>query len=356
MQRGVVKKIIIANVLWLAVFMLAPALFISKAEAAGLTEAYVRLDRMKASTYTSGLVCAKTPAADTGTEVDVKVVFPDDFTVSATTTDWAISTTDLPTGATIWPGIAQATSGNNTTKTVIFPSTALSTSILYCFRWTNSTAALQTGSSGDNRVGTITTEASGSSALDISSYATSIITDDQIVVSAVVPPLFSFSLSGDNTDSFTTNLSTGVSVTSGKTFTVSTNAANGWVAWVKSASADGLTSISAATHIDAALTANDNAPTTLGGGTTGYAVDVSFTDHAEGTGTVSQASGWGAEFNGDGTTSGGTAETTFRPVAASNGTTSGDTITFTELASISAIQKAATDYTDTLTVVAAGRF
>lgn len=355
MQKGVVKKIIIVNVLWLAVFILAPALFISKAEAAGLTEAYVRLDRMKASTFTSGLICAKTPAADTGTEVDVKVVFPADFTVSATTTDWAISTTDLPFGATIWPGIAQATSGNNSTKTVIFPSTALSTSTLYCFRWTNSTAALQTGSSGNNKVGTITTEASGSSALDTSSYATSIITDDQIVVNAVVPPLFTFSLAGGNTDTFTTNLSTGVSVTSGKTFTISTNAANGWVAWIKSATANGLTSASTGANVSAAATANDNTPTVLGTNK-GYAVNAAFTDSATGTGNVTQGDNWGKEFAGDGTTSGGTAETTFRPVAASDGTTDGDTITLKELASISAIQKAATDYTDTLTVVAAGRF
>jgi hypothetical protein len=80
------------------------------------------------------------------------------------------------------------------------------------------------------------------------------------------------------------------------------------------------------------------------------------TDSGTGTGTVSQASNFGAEYNGTNTTSGGTLSTTFQPIAAANGTTDGDVLTLIERAKISAVQAAATDYTDTLTVVAAGRF
>jgi hypothetical protein len=77
---------------------------------------------------------------------------------------------------------------------------------------------------------------------------------------------------------------------------------------------------------------------------------------ATGTGTVSQAAGYGAEYNGTNSTSGGALSTTFQPIAAANGTTDGDVLTLIERAKITAVQAAATDYTDTLTVVAAGRF
>jgi hypothetical protein len=100
----------------------------------------------------------------------------------------------------------------------------------------------------------------------------------------------------------------------------------------------------------------DNSPTDLTS-VTGYVLDVNITtDSATGTGTVSQAADYGAEYNGTNTTSGGTLSTTFQPIAASSGTTDGDVLTLIERAKISAVQAAATDYTDTLTIVAAGRF
>jgi hypothetical protein len=90
---------------------------------------------------------------------------------------------------------------------------------------------------------------------------------------------------------------------------------------------------------------------------TGYVLDTNITtDSATGTGTVSQAAGYGAEYNGTNSTSGGALSTTFQPIAAANGTTDGDVLTLIERAKITAVQAAATDYTDTLTVVAAGRF
>jgi hypothetical protein len=363
MQKSSVKKIIIANALWLAVFILTPFLFIQKAQAADILDVvYIRLDRLKAATPTTGLVCAE-PGTTSIANVDVQVTFPTvavtDFTLGIAST-WEggtkLSTSDIPVGTSAWPGITGATVGvvgHTVTWTYTAPQT-LNTGTVYCFRWTD-TAALTTGAAGNNQSGSVTTRLAGTVVIDTGSYSVSVITDDQIVISAVVPPLFTFSLAGGNTDTFTTNLSTGVSVTSGKTFTISTNATLGWVAWVRSASVNGLTSASTGAHIDAALTANDNAPTILGTNK-GYAVDVAFTDSGTGTGIVSQDSDWGMEFDGNGTTSGGTAETTFRPVAASSGTTDGDTLTFKELASITAIQQSATDYTDTLTVVAAGRF
>ena len=342
-------------VLLLAVIL--PVFFAKPVTAAGFQQAWVRFDRMTATTFVSGLVCVKTPAANSGTEADVQVVFPSDFTVSTTLTDWAVATTNLPTGATVWPGIAQATAANNSTKTVTFPSTDLaSTATLYCFRWTNSTAALQTGSAGTSKTGTVTTRATGPANLDSSAYASAIVSSgaDLIGVTATVSPTFTFSLSA-NTDTFASPLSTTAQLSNGVTATITTNAAAGWVAWVKSANA-ALNSLSTGATIATTGTVNDTVDT-LSGGTNGYLLDVTFTDSAtSGTGTVSQGAGYGQEYDGNSSNSGGTLSTTFQPVASASGTTDGDTVIIKELARVSAIQAAATDYADTLTVVAAGRF
>ncbi|MBP6975380.1 MAG: hypothetical protein KBB51_00965 [Candidatus Moranbacteria bacterium] len=337
------------------VFSLAiPVVFVNKAEAAGFQQSWLRLDRMAASTFTSGLACVKTPVIDTaGTENDVQVVFPSDFTVSATLTDWAVSTAAIPFGTTAWPGIAQATAANNTTKTVTFPSTALSTNTTYCFQWTNTSAALQTGAAGNDKTGTVTTRTSGPAAIDTSSYATAVISNDQVVVTATVPSTFSFSLSG-NTDTFAGALSTTAQLSNGVTATIATNAASGWVAWVKSANA-ALNSVSTGASIATLGTVN-NTVDTLTSSNYGYLLDVTFTDSGTGTGTVTQAANYGQEYDGNSSNSGGTLSTAFQPVAASSGTTDNDTVVLKALARITAIQAAATDYTDTLTVVAAGRF
>ncbi len=318
------------------------------AHAANFQQAYLRLDRVKAATTTSGMVCAKPATAQT--EASVQVTFPTGFTVNGTAGNWTVTTTDLPSGATAWLGIGTATAVSS--QTVTFPSTDLVVGTLYCFNFSGTTT-LTTSSAGNSKSGTITTRTSAPATIDSSSYAVSVITDDQIVVSAVVPPIFTYSLSG-STDSFTADLSTTTTSTSGKTTTIATNAPNGWIQWIKSTNA-ALTSPSTSASI-ASAGSIDNSPTDLAS-TTGYVLDVDVTtDSATGSGTVSQAAGFGAEYNGTNVTSGGTLSTIFQPIAASSGTTDGDVLTLTERAKVTAVQAAATDYTDTLTVVAAGRF
>lgn len=346
MQSRMTKKISAISALALVAAMVAPFVVSNNANAANLSEASVKLDRLKAATVTGGTVCV-TPTT-TATEADVKVAFPTGFTVDATAANWTVTTTGLPSGATAWPGIDTAT--NVTGQTVTFPSTDLTVGTNYCF---NFAGVLTTGTAGNDKVGTITTEASGPATIDSASYATSIVSDDQIVVNATVSPTFSFALGG-NSDTFTSALSTtGTTSTSGTTATIATNADNGWVTWVKSANA-GLNSASTGKSIATVGTVNDT-PDTLAG--QGYVLDADVTtDSATGTGTVSQAAGYGAEYNGTDTNSGGTLSTSFQPVAASDGTTDGDVLTLTERARVSAVQAAAADYTDTLTVIAAGRF
>ncbi len=347
MQTKFAKKVSLINLMILVFGIMAP--FVNQAQAASLANTSLRIDRMKASTATGGTVCTKATTVDV--ETTVKVTFPADFTVSSTATNWTTTVANLPSGTTAWPGIGTATlvAGQDVT----FPSTDLTVGTTYCFNFSGTTT-LTTGTAGNDKVGVITTQKAGPVTIDSSSYATAVVSDDQIVVSAVVPPNFSFALSG-NTDTFTGNLSSSSVVsTSGKTATISTNANNGWITWVKSANA-GLNSASTGASI-ATVGTLDDTPTDLTG-TTGYVLNTSITtDSALGTGTISQAAGYGAEYAGNATSGGTLSSAVFQAIAASNGTTGGDVLTLTERAKVTAVQAAANDYTDTLTVIAAGRF
>lgn len=349
MKRSFVKKISAVNALMLLIAAMAPFVSMNGAEAANLATAYVKLDRLRTGVATTGTVCANPETV--GVEADVQVTFPAAFTVNPTPANWTITTTDLPSGTSAWLGIATATGVAG--QTVTFPSADLTVGTTYCFNFTGATT-LTNGAAGDDQSGTIAIRNAALATIDSANYALSIVSDDQIAVSAVVPPIFSFALSG-NTDTFASNLSSSAVVsTAGTTASIATNANNGWVTWVSSANS-GLTSASIGSTISTAGALND-APTDLSG-TTGYVLDVDMTtDSALGVGTITQAAGYGAEYNGVGINSGGTLSNTFQAVAASNGTTGGDVLTLTERARVSAVQPAANDYADVLTVIAAGRF
>lgn len=352
MSYSTTQRTAVLEIFSLLLIIALPILFSKQAQAANLTQAYVRLDRLAEGVTAGGTVCAKPTTTDV--ETLVKVTFPTGFSTVDTPANWVVDD-NIPSGSTFWIGMttgvttASAASGQDVT----FPSgNILADGTLYCFHFTG-TNTLTNASAGNNLVGTITTQKAGPTDIDSSNYALSTITNDQIAVTATVPATFTFSLSG-NTDTFSGNLSTTTASTSGKTVTIATNAASGWVAWVKSANAALNSSSTSATIATAGSV--DNSPTDLAS-TTGYVLDVDITsDSGTGTGTVSQASNYGAEYAGTNTTSGGTLSTSFQPIAASSGTTDGDVLTLTERAKISAVQAAATDYTDTLTVIAAGRF
>jgi len=111
------------------------------------------------------------------------------------------------------------------------------------------------------------------SLLDETPYAISIVgnspTDnDQIIVTAVVPPLFSFALSGYS-DPFTLDLDpAAIRNTTGITATVTTNAKGGWIAWAKDSQA-GLHS-TAASYTIPSTGAASGSTFSLTAGTEGY--------------------------------------------------------------------------------------
>ena len=326
-----------AAVLTLAV--VAPAILASVAHAASLSAVTVRFDRMKVSTPTTGTVCAK--PASTATEGLVKVTFPTGYTLGAAGT-FTVDTTNTawPTGAAAWTGITTAT--NVTGQVVTFTSGDLTAATLYCFNWNNNTAVQVTASASTTNVGAVETDTAGAALIDSASYTTNSIANDQIVVTATVPQAFSFALSG-NTDAIGTITSGTVSSSpTPRTVTINTNAAGGYTVWARDLST-GLLSASASNTI-ASTTPGSNS--TLVGTTDGYNTGVVQSGGA----TVAAA------FVGGATGKGGGLNTSLQTIATATAPATSHVLTLTTNVAVAGATKAATDYTDTITVVGAATF
>lgn len=337
-----VRSLVAAALLLTA--LIIPLMTSNSVSAADLGTATVRFDRMQISTPTTGTVCAKPTTV--GTEATVQVTFPTGYTLG-TAGNFTTSTSNLawPTGGTAWVGIGTAT--NVSGQVVTFPSGELAVGTLYCFNWTNSAAVTVKSSASGSNTGTITTQATGPTTIDTAGFSTASITNDQITVTATVPSTFSFALSG-NTDTLGT-LSTSSVTTSPtpRTATVDTNAKNGWMVWAKDAST-GLVSSTASYTISSTTPGTNN---TLVAGTQGYNTGIT-SSQGGGSGTITVA----APFVGTLAGQGSGLDTTLRPIASSNGTASAAVLTIKNNVAISATTAAASDYTDTITVIGAGLF
>jgi hypothetical protein len=306
---------------------------------------------MKATTATSIRVVFRVPAGNSATEASLMISFPDSFTVATSGQTSATAACATETGATALPGTLSVTGSNTggSKNITVGGVTNLSASTTYCVDLTK-TDAVTNGSAGQYNL-TVATRDGAVATIDSTSAAVRVISDDQVVVSATVPSTFNFVLDA-NTTSFTTSLdSASVVSTTGRTVTITTNAASGWITWV-SDSNQGLTSAAASKTI-ATTGAVNGATSTLSAGTEGYVLDVDLTTDAAGGGTVSID----AEYNG-GANAGGTLSATAQPAATSTGTAggSGDVITFVGKAAIAGDTPAASDYTDTWTIIGAGSY
>ena len=358
--RLTTNKKLLALLLLMMSSLAFAVLYPSLTSAAVAQEVWLRLDRVKASTATGGMVCMRTNAANAGTEDGVLVTFPSDFTLDETEGNWDVSTSDLPSGAAAWPGIAEPTNAgnyvvNNTAKTVWFVSTDLTANTLYCFNFTGTTT-LTTGSAGNSKTGSVTAKI-GATDADTGNYAVSIISEDQVTVSATVPAIFTLSLSGTSIAHGT--LTAGTVDTGSITATLGTNANVGWVSWIRAGAAN-LASAATGATIASPGDHSDNTASDLSGATYGWIIDVIPTQDADGDGTITQAANYGQEFDGGNTcsssTTGGTLHTTFQPIAASDGTSDNEQLEICSLVRVPAFQTAASDYTQTVTFTAAGRF
>jgi hypothetical protein len=324
--------------------VIAPAVLASVANAASLAQVSVRFDRMKISTTTTGTVCAK--PSTVGTETSVAVTFPTSYVLGAAAT-FTVNTTNQawPTGGTIWPGIA--TASNVTGQVVTFASSDLTVGTLYCFNWINPAAVTVKSSASANNTGTVETFIAGPTLLDSSPFSTASIADDQIVVTASVPQAFSFALSG-NTDSLGALSSGAISSSpTPRTITINTNAASGWNLWARDTNT-GLLSASATKTI---ASTTPGANSTLVAGTEGYNTGVTSANGG-GSGTITVATSFVGGLSGKG----GGLNTSFASMASANGTATSHVLSLTTNAAAAGATPAATDYTDTITVVGAASF
>ncbi|MFI5240429.1 MAG: hypothetical protein ACHQUB_01850 [Candidatus Saccharimonadia bacterium] len=356
--------------------------FLIGAAEATPTFAYTQVifNRMQISTATTGTVCSKFSSSPGTTATTLSVVFPTGYTVSSTVGNWTVNTTsspEWPTGSAAWTGVTAPSGGSGVVgQQVNFNVAGASqpgSTGPYCFNWTNTAAISNPSSANPNLQGSTTLAHGaypGATAEFTSNWSSAAITSDQIAVSAIVPPTFTFTLSG-TTQAFTGNLSPAATTsTATLTATVQTNAASGYACFVEDANSKTVTDAGSnpanehgALHSTIA-NYNISNNTTSSLGTAAHTVTTGSEDYGFAVTAVTQGGGGqigtgaaNAAYDGtSGTKAGVLDPTQLRPFGSSTGDSNGDVYTFLERAEIAGITPAATDYADTLTVVAAGYF
>ena len=344
-------RLIIAALILLAnaFNLLIPALVSAEDHAS----AALRLDRMQTSQSTGGTVVLTTGSTGSETEVDVQVTFPGtgtqsatSFGVNSTASNWTVTTTDLPAGCTAWPTITTASAVSS--ATVTFGSGNLAASTTYCFNFSGTTTLTTPTSANSDLTGTIVTRATGPTVIDTTNYATASVGSDQITVEADVPATFNFALSGSTDDLGTLSTSSVTSSPTPRTVTIGTNAASGYLVWIKDTNS-GLTSSSASDTINTSGTVDDACSAAYSAGTEFYGLDADENADPQTNGSID------AEYNCTATTVGAYG-TSFTELATGSGPTSGYVITLNHRAAAGSLNKAATDYNDVVTVTGAGQF
>jgi hypothetical protein len=342
-------------------------LYPPKAEA--YTLAFVRLDRQYAGASLAGVVCLK-PSAASQNDKKVIVGFPSTFNDIGPNTSWTVDTTaaNLPsttTGdaftATAWPGISGPTVVDAATDAAIFTSTQLPlTTNTYCFHFTGGTSGSTVGVAGNNEYASFSTWQSPGPVVETVQYATSIVSGtngEQIQVNATVSASFTFSLSAGGGTAATSAaslplgiLNTSAVVTSPYrvTATVTTNGQRGFLSWLKGTST-GLYSTTTGQSITT-VPYNGGSPTTLVPTTaTGYGAFAV-------TGTNSPTIATMYNTGDGGNAVGQVSNASFALVASLTGTQTSTSFNIGVRAVPAATVPPASDYTDVLTIVAAGSF
>jgi hypothetical protein len=332
-------------------------LYPPKADAT-VTSFYLRLDRQSVTAALAGVVCFNTTSV--ATENKVIVSFPSTFSLNASS--WTVDTTvaNLPSGATQWPSIGGPTVVDTATNAAIFTTGNLTNGVSYCFHFTGGTSTV--GTAGNNELGQIwTSNVTGgfTTNIDNADYATSIVAGtngDQVAVTASISGTFTFSLSPTATI-YGQTLPLGVltSAANGSTAPnqiqaqITTNAHNGYIAWIKSANAK-LHSNQVGSGSDLNSATGDLASTT-GYGAFAYSTTATIPSpyYTNGVGTP--------PTNGSGTTVGLLHSTQFDQIASeTTAPISSHTFNVGVRARLAGTELPATDYSDTLTLVASGSF
>lgn len=345
------------NTLLVVAVLLVAAVLPAFASAAQLTQAGVRLGRLgiNAATGNDLLVTFKLNTTPT-TVAKITVTFPVGFTIATGTP--AVGTTgfpNTPASITAPPGslTAASTAGTRTIVVSGLTSASLNNTTLYGFTIPTGTIT-NPGTAGQYNV-TVESDTAASALIDQTTTPVYIFgassNQDQVAVSASVAPNFSFSLSA-NADTVPKVDPTSIQTSTGVTMTVGTNSPLGYTAYVKSANAALTSATSPGTPISTGTF--DGTPDTVTAGTTKYGL-VPSTGAACSTCTGSIT--YDGEFNVTlGTQAGSFNGTNFASFVSRNGYTNADQIIIKERDAVANTVGYANDYTDTLTIVAAGNF
>jgi hypothetical protein len=354
-----IKKIKIFPTLLALTLLVLPAfllLSLPKANGATLTNTYLRPYRMKAGQTAKMRLVFRTTTNAGATGVTIDMNGADATTWSsasgsvhagAMTSDASTCATEIGGGVLGLPGSLTITGATGHTITVT-GVTALSASTTYCLDFTNTDAVTLATASEYHPTITET-----GAATDSTTVAVRTISEDQVVVTASVPPSFNFVFNNTTTDAFGNLTTAGVSTT-GKTITINTNATSGWIVWAKSlngASKGSLTSTAASKTITSS-SAIGSVSHAFSAGTEDYGLAVTIGTNGAGGGTPAATTA----YDGTSTKFGVLDSQNFQPIATSGGTANGDVINVLERASIAADTPAANDYTDTITFIGAGQF
>jgi hypothetical protein len=349
------KKSLFAALVLLFSFM-TPAL----ASATQLTQAGIRLGRLGNGASTGNDLFVSFKLNSTPTSVaKITVTFPAGFTI-ATGTPSVVTTGSPNTPATSTPPgtlTAAATgSGAGAGGTIVvsgLTSASLNNSSLYGF--TVATGTITNPTTPGQYNPTVESDTAGGSPIDVTTTPTYIYgasaNQDQVTVNASVAPNFTFQLSA-NSDTIPQVDSSTVKTSGGITMTVATDSPLGYTAYVKSAQG----SLTSATNPGTPIATGtfDGTPDSFPAGATKYGF-VPSTGAACSTCTGSIS--YDGEYNGiTGSTAGAFNSTNFASFVSRSGYTNSDQITLKERVTVANTVGYANDYTDTLTIVAAGNF
>ncbi|MDL2363062.1 MAG: hypothetical protein QFB86_01620 [Patescibacteria group bacterium] len=341
------------------------------ASAAKLTQVGVRLGRLGISSGSGGasdnndlLVTFKLNTTPTSVG-KISIAFPSGFNMTAGTP--AVSTTGFPaTPASITapPGTLTAavtTNGANAGGAIVvsgLTSASLVNSTLYGF--IIPAGSITNPATAGQYVTTVESQTSGGATIDSTTAPTYVYgassNQDQVVVSASVSPNFSFALSA-NTDTVPAADPSAIVTSPGVTMSVGTNSPLGYTAYVKSKNA-ALTSAATSGSITGG-TFNGTADTTAAGTTHYGFLPITGTACGTCTGTLTydgEYSGGGGAFISAANQSGAFNGTSFSSFVSRSGYTNSDQFTLKERVTVANTVPYANDYTDTLTIVAAGNF
>jgi hypothetical protein len=342
----------------IAVGLIASLLLPAVAGAAQLSQAGIRLGRLGTSATTGNDLLVTFKLNTTPTSVaKIRVAFPATFVVTSGSP--AVGTTGFPqTPASITapPGAltSVATAASHDIVISGLTSASLNNTTLYGF--TIPAGTIQNPPTSGQYNSTVESQTAGATTIDTTTapvYITGAAANaDQVTVNASVSPNFSFSLSA-NADTVPAADSTSIKTSPGVNMVVGTNSPLGYTAYVKSANAQLTSATSPATPITGGVF--DGTPDTMTPGTTNYTfVPTTGAAATSATGALT----YNAEYNvgASGTIGGAFNGTNFASFVSRNGYTNADTVNLKERVTVGNTIGYANDYTDILTVVAAGNY